>query len=64
MAEKKAGGGGGGRKSPGPMHSKAQWRFLYATKKPFAHKWAEQVVAERGPKTGYHSLPDRKGVHR
>lgn len=53
---------GGGRKSPGPMHSKAQWAFLFATKKPFAHKWAEQVVAERGPKTGYRSLPRRKGV--
>lgn len=51
-------------KSPGPMHSKAQWRFLYATKKPFAHKWAEQVVAERGPKTGYRSLPDRKGARK
>lgn len=46
------------------MHSKAQWRFLYATKKPFAHKWAEQVVAERGPKTGYRSLPDRKGARK
>lgn len=38
--------------------------FLFATKKPFAHKWAEQVVAERGPKTGYRSLPERKGAHR
>lgn len=47
-------------KSPGPMHSKAQWRFLYATRKPFAHKWAEQVVAERGPTSGYRSLPDKK----
>lgn len=57
---------GGERKSPGPMHSKAQWRhsFLYATHKPFAHKWAEQIVAERGPKTGYRSLPVRKGVHK
>lgn len=58
MADRKAGGGGVGR-SPGPMHSQAQWRYLYATKKPFAHKWAEQIVAERGPKTGYHSLPDK-----
>lgn len=57
--------GSGGHKSPGPMRSKAQWRrqrFLYGTHKPFAHKWAEQVVAERGPKTGYHSLPDKKTV--
>lgn len=50
----------GHHKSPGPMHSKAQWRYLYAIKAPFAHRWAEQVVAERGPKTGYHSLPGNK----
>jgi hypothetical protein len=47
------------RKSPGPMHSRAQWRFLYATKKPFAHKWAEKIEATRGVKTGYRSLPER-----
>lgn len=50
----------GPRKSPGPDHSKAQWKFLYASGKPFAHKWAEEIVATRGPKTGYHSLPERK----
>jgi hypothetical protein len=44
------------------MHSKAQWRFLFATKKPFAHKWADQIVAERGKKTGYRTLPDKKTV--
>lgn len=44
------------------MHSKAQWRFLFATNKPFAHKWADQVVAERGPKTGYRSLPPKKSA--
>lgn len=61
MTDKKAGGGGvGGHSSPGPMHSKAQWRFLYGTHKPFAHRWAEQVVAERGPRTGYRSLPEKK----
>jgi hypothetical protein len=42
------------------MHSKAQWRYLYAIGAPFAHRWAEQVVAERGPKTGYRSLPRNK----
>lgn len=57
MAEEK---GGGPHKSPGPDHSKAQWRFLYASHKPFAHKWAEEIVATRGPKTGYRSLPDKK----
>jgi hypothetical protein len=51
---------GGEHESPGPAHSKAQWRWMYATKKPWAHAWAEQVVAERGPKTGYRSLPEKK----
>jgi hypothetical protein len=50
------------RKSPGPMHSKAQWRFLFATHKKFAHKWAEKIERTRGVKTGYRSLPDRKGA--
>ena len=62
MTDKKQGGGGVAHSSPGPMHSQAQWRFLFASKKPFAHKWAEQVVAERGPKTGYRSLPPKKTV--
>ena len=47
-------------KSPGPAHSQAQWRWMYATRQPFAHKWSEQIVAERGPKTGFHSLPRNK----
>lgn len=42
------------------MKSRAQWRFLMATHKPFAHRWADAVVAERGPKTGYRSLPEKK----
>lgn len=54
----------GHHKSPGPAHSKAQWRFLFATHKPFAHKWAEQVVAERGKKTGFRALPERKGARK
>jgi hypothetical protein len=53
-----------GGKSPGPMHSKAQWRFLMATHKTFAHRWAHQVEAEKGKVTGYRSLPDRKGVRK
>lgn len=54
----------GRRKSPGPMHSKKQWAYLFASKKPFAHKWAEQIVATRGKKTGYRALPVRKGVRK
>jgi hypothetical protein len=47
------------------MHSQAQWKFLFATNKPFAHKWAHQTQAERGgPKVAYHALPDRKGVRK
>ena len=49
--------------SPGPMHSQAQWRYLYAVKAPFAHKWADQIVAQRGKKTGYHTLPAKNPGH-
>lgn len=52
----------GQRKSPGPMHSKAQWKWAYATHQPFARKWADGVVATRGKKTGFHSLPNRKSM--
>lgn len=54
----------GPRKSPGPNHSKAQWRFLFATHKPFAHEWAERNVAEGGKKTAFRALPERKGVRK
>lgn len=36
------------------MRSKAQWRFLFATKKSFARRWAHNTRA------GYKSLPRRK----
>lgn len=52
------------RKSPGPMHSQKQWRFLFGTHKPFARKWADRIVATRGKKIGYHTLPVRKGVRK
>jgi hypothetical protein len=38
-----------------PMKSKAQWRFLFATHKPFARKWAHQTPS-------YKALPRRKGA--
>jgi hypothetical protein len=50
------------RKSPGPMHSKAQWRFLFATHKPFARKWAHETKG--GKKVRYRRLPARKGVRK
>lgn len=43
------------------MHSKAQWRWAYATHKPFAKKWADQIVATRGKVAGYRALPGSKG---
>jgi hypothetical protein len=60
MAKKKV------RKSPGPMHSKAQWRYLFARfgNKGFTKRWARQVEARGGKKTGYRALPLRKGIRR
>lgn len=49
---------------PTGFTSKAQWRWAYATHQPFAHKEAEKVVATRGKKTGYRSLPRRKGARK
>lgn len=56
------------RKSPGPVHSKAQQGYLFAAGKPFAKKWARQA-GEVGPhgkpsaasKAAYRALPKRKG---
>lgn len=45
----------------GPFKSKAQWRWAFATHQPFAHRWAEQIERSRGEKTGYRSLPRKKG---
>jgi hypothetical protein len=46
------------------MTSKAQWRFLYARHKKFAHKWAERVERSGGVKTGYRALPARTGTRK
>jgi hypothetical protein len=51
------------RKSPGPFHSRAQWRWAFATKKAFAEKWAHQIEATRRKVTGYRSLPVNKAGH-
>lgn len=59
----------GKRKSPGPVRSKAQQGFLFATGKPFAKKWARQA-GETGPrgnpasKAAYKRLPRRKGARK
>jgi len=54
----------GGHAMPGGFVSKAQWRYFYATPKlrGLAHKEAHKVEARAGKKTGFHSLPPRKGI--
>lgn len=42
------------------MRSQQQWRWAWATHQPWARRWSEAVVAERGPKTGFRSLPKNK----
>jgi hypothetical protein len=59
----------GKQRAPGRMRSKKQWAFLFATHKPFAHRWA---VATTGTpvhgtpqgKAAYGRLPRRKGAPR
>jgi hypothetical protein len=41
-----------------PFRSKAQWRWAFATKKTWAHKWAHKTPG--GPKIRFRRLPDRK----
>ena len=45
------------RKSPGPFHSKAQWRWGWATHKRFARKWAHRSAP-------YKTLPRRVGIRK
>jgi hypothetical protein len=37
-----------------PYRSKQQWRWAFATKQPFARKWAHET------KSSYRSLPHKK----
>lgn len=39
----------------GGFRSKAQWRWAFATKKPFAHRWAH--ATEGGPRKRFRRLP-------
>jgi hypothetical protein len=41
-----------------PIRSKAQWRYLFASHKPFARRWAHMTPG--GPKVRYRRLPARK----
>lgn len=53
-----------GRKRTGKVRSQAQWRWMYATKQPFAHRWARARKRTYGKNTDYRTLPARKGVRR
>lgn len=45
--------------------SKAQWRWAFATHKPWARKHAHRTEALKGgPKVAFRSLPRRTGVKR
>lgn len=54
------------RRSPGPIHSKAQWGYLFARfgNRGFTKRWARTVEARGGKTTGYRALPARKGARR
>jgi len=53
------------------VSSKAQQKFLFATKKPFAKRWSN-AAGEIGPhghpsaasKAAYRALPARKGIRK
>ena len=55
-----------GRKKRGKSgyRSKAQVRWAFATKQPFAHRWAKQAKRKYGKKVWYKKLPRRKGVRK
>lgn len=41
------------------FRSKKQWRWAFATKQKFAHKWAHETPG--GPRVRYRRLPTRVG---
>lgn len=51
--------GGGKRGGYKGFKSKAQWRWAWATKKPWARKKSHETKG--GPKVRYRRLPERKG---
>lgn len=53
-----------GRSRSGKVRSQAQWRFMFAVKKPFAHRWARARKRTYGKKADYQTLPPRKAVRR
>lgn len=53
-----------GRRRSGKVRSRAQYRWMYATKQAFAHRWAHARKRSYGKTTGYRTLPARKGARR
>lgn len=53
-----------GRRHTGKVRSQAQWRWMYATKQPFAKRWSRARKRSRGKIVGFRTLPARKGVRR
>ncbi|MFC8704093.1 hypothetical protein ACFUIV_18155 [Streptomyces anulatus] len=48
----------------GKVRSQAQWRWAFATKQRFAHRWARARKRSYGKTTGYRTLPARRGTRR
>lgn len=51
---------------PHGFTSRSQWRYFFASPRlrGLAKKEAHKVIAERGKKTGYRSLPTRRGIRK
>lgn len=48
----------------GKVRSQAQYRWMYARRMPFAHRWAHARKRSYGKTVGYRTLPVRRGVRR
>lgn len=48
----------------GKVRSQAQWRWMFATKQRFAHRWARARKRTAGKVTGYRTLPPRRGARK
>jgi hypothetical protein len=48
----------------GKVRSQAQWRWMFATRQRFAHRWARSRKRQVGKTTDYRILPPRRGAGR
>ncbi|MGW6912578.1 hypothetical protein ACWGB8_01950 [Kitasatospora sp. NPDC054939] len=48
----------------GKVRSQAQWRWMFATKQPFARRWAGARKRAAGTTTGYRTLPARRSTRK